>query len=226
MAEAFNTRQSCFSPGLHFDGCRRIVRVWNRHVINREILRRFAETGAVISRISVPVDQELRHYRFRLSWGRIGIDKVLIANDEDALRQAGCGLLGAFDSFYDQSTGGSSEQLLFTESVDMRVIPVEARRLVRGYAKAILKGRIPRLHRRLQDIILMAYRGNRKTVKVEVGRHRAHDSAGTRIGSRMSMRVCGHGCTVPAAYFCQLIGEMKNDQIARMHTQVRRFVSF
>ena len=107
MAEAFNTRHSCRSPGL-ISMSRGIVRIGNRHIIDGQILRRFAEAGAVIGCVPVAINQDLRHHRFRFSRRRIRIHEVLIANDEHSLRQARRGLFGALDSFNNQRARGSS----------------------------------------------------------------------------------------------------------------------
>ena len=72
--------------GLHLDGGGRVVRVGNRHIIDGEIFRRFAEAGAGVGCVSIFVDQELPRHRFRFSRRRIGIDEVLIADNEHPLR--------------------------------------------------------------------------------------------------------------------------------------------
>jgi hypothetical protein len=41
----------------------------------------------------------------------------------------------------------------------------------------------------------------------------------------MSVRVRGHSYCAPVADFLQRIGQMKNDQVARMDAQVRGFVA-
>jgi hypothetical protein len=62
-------------------------------------------------------------------------------------------------------------------------------------------------------------------MKVEIGRHRAHDPAGAGVRRRVSMRVRGHGYRASVADFLQRIGQMKNDQVAGMDAQVRGFVA-
>ena len=49
--------------GLHRDRRRRIVRVGHGHVVDRQVLGRLAEAGAVVGRVAVAIDQHLRHDR-------------------------------------------------------------------------------------------------------------------------------------------------------------------
>ena len=91
---------------------------------------RLAEARAVVGRVAVAIDQHLGHDRLGFRGRRIGIDQILIANDQHALRQSRYFFIGALDSFDDQRAGRSAQHLRFAEAVNMRVIPVKPRRLI------------------------------------------------------------------------------------------------
>jgi hypothetical protein len=102
--------------------------------------------------------------------------------------------------------------------MDVRVIPIESRRLVFRIAKTILKRRIARLDQSLQDIVLMANRRHRQTMKVKIGRRRDHRAARAWVGIlfgngvRVMMVHCGCG----AARIRQIVLQIQDEKIARM----------
>ena len=70
------------------------------------------------------------------------MEQILVANDEHTLGQPCRRFLGAFNPFHDQGTGSAAENGDLAETVDMRVIPVEAGRLIRRDAEPILEWRV------------------------------------------------------------------------------------
>ena len=100
---------------------------------------------------------------------RVGIQQVLIADDQNAFGQAGDFLIRALDSFDDHRAGRAAENLRLAEAVNVRVIPVEAGRLVLWNAESILEGRVAGLDGSFQDVVLMADGWDCEAVKVEIG---------------------------------------------------------
>ena len=127
---------------FHLDDGRRIVGIGNRHKIDREILGRLAEARAVIRGIAVAIDEHLGHDGLRFGGRRIRIQQILIANNQHSFRQSRHFFIGALDSFDDERARRSAQNLRFAESVNVRMVPIQSRRLVCGNAKAILERRI------------------------------------------------------------------------------------
>ena len=189
MAEAFNTRHSCRSPGFICDDGRRIVRIWNRHEIDREILGRLAEARTVIGCVSVAIDEHLGHNGLRFRGRRIRVQQILIANDQHSFRQSRHFLIGALDSFDDERARRSTQNLHFTESVNVGMVPIQSGRLVGRNAKAILERRIARADGRLQDVVLMANRRNGQPMEMKIGRRRRHGAARAWVPALVGMHV-------------------------------------
>jgi hypothetical protein len=158
--------------GFDLDRCGRVVGVRNGNVINREVFGGLSKAGAVIGGITVPINEELREDGFRLGRRGVGIQEILVANDEDALGKAGELSIDALDAFDDKSARLAAKELLLTESMDMRVIPIESRRLVDRNAEAVLEGRIAGLDEGLEDIVLMAGSRNGEAMKMKIGGNR------------------------------------------------------
>src|ERR1700733_5724926 len=98
--------------------------MWNWNKANRKVFCRLAESGAVVGGISVAFKEHLRNRWLRFRRRRIGMDQVLIANDQCAFRQSRYGCIGPLDSLHDHCAGGSAEHLDLRVSMDVRVIPI------------------------------------------------------------------------------------------------------
>ena len=144
------------------------------------------------------------------------MNQVLVTNDEYTFRQAchfGSGALQAFD---DQRAGSSAQQLLLTETMNMRVIPVKAGRLVVRDAEAIFERSVARLHGGPQDVIFTAGWRNCQSVEMKIGGHQAHGCrGGTEFSgivrtSRMDVRRCSSG----RLQILQIVLKMEDNLIA------------
>jgi hypothetical protein len=133
------------------------------------------------------------------------------------------GFFCALDPFDDQRARGSAQKLFFAEAMDVRMVPVKAGWFVLWNAKAILEGRVARLHGGLQHVVLMADGRNGQSMEVQVSGDRIHDSAGA--GVIRSMRVRVHRRCAAMVQVCERVGEVENDQIAGRDAQIRRFVA-
>ena len=129
----------------------------------------------------------------------IGIQKVLIADDKDALGQASGSFFGALDALDDQGPRCSAKELLFAEAMDMRVIPIETGWFIGGYSEAVLERLIAGLDRGFHHVVLMADGRDGEAVEVEVGGDGAHDAAGAGI-------IGGGGCGFPVMVFMRTCG--------------------
>ncbi len=96
---------------LHLDRGGRVVGIGNRHEIDGEVFRGLAEAGAVVGGVAVVVHQEFGHDGFGFRWRRVGIQQILIADDQDAFGQSGYFFIGALDSFDDHCSGGAAQDL-------------------------------------------------------------------------------------------------------------------
>ncbi len=217
---------------LHSQRGGRIVRVGHRYKVDRQVLRRLAETGAGIDCVAVIIDQILGHHRLRFCRRRIGIEQFLIADNQNALGQAADGSIGAFDAFNNQRARSPAQHLHFAEAVNVRVIPIKSGRLVRWNLHAVFERRVVRLDRSLDDVVLMTDRRHRHAVKVQIGRNRRHGAASASIGllfphtdrpgdrRRRIVRVIRTRCRRRDVN--QLISQPQNELVARFDTQSRR----
>src|ERR1700723_340983 len=99
-----------------------------------------AEAGAGVGGVAVVINEEFGDDGFGFRGRGVGIQQVLIADYQDALGEAGDLFIGALDAFDDHGAGRAAENLWLAEAVDVRVIPVEAGRLVFWDAKFVLEG--------------------------------------------------------------------------------------
>jgi hypothetical protein len=81
---------------------RRIVRIRNGNIIDRQVLRRLAEACAIVGGVAIAINHEFRYNRLRRSGMRLWMHQVLIANDEYALGQRCNFLLGSLEALDDQ----------------------------------------------------------------------------------------------------------------------------
>jgi len=168
--------------GLHLDGGGRIVRVGHRNKVDGEILGGFAEAGAVVGGVAVAINKKFGDDGLGLRRGSIGVEEILVANNKDALGQAGEFRVGAFNAFDDERSRSSTQDLRGAEAVDVRMVPIQARGLVIGDAKTIFEGSIAGLNRGFQDVVLMADRRDGESVEMEIRGGRGHDAAHAGIG--------------------------------------------
>ena len=154
---------------LHLDRGGRVIGIGNRDEIDGEIFGGFAEAGAVVGGVAVVVHEEFGHDGLGFRGRGVGIQQVLIADDQNAFGQAGDFFIGAFDAFDDHRAGRAAENLWLAEAVNVRVIPVEAGRLVLRNAKFILEGRVAGLDGSFQDVVLVTDGWDCEAVKVEIG---------------------------------------------------------
>ena len=216
--------------GLHLDARRRIVRIRHRHVVHRQVLGRLAEARAVVGRVAIAVDHHLRHDGLRRRRRRIGMQQVLVADHQHALRQPGRGRDRALDALHDDRARRAAQHLPRAEAVDVRVVPVHARRLVGGHAEAVLEARVAGLDRGPQHLVLVAQRRHGHAVEVQVGRQLGHLPAGARIGMAASACVrvlrAGHGHPRRGrgarCARLEFVLQAQHDEVARMHAQRRR----
>src|SRR5579863_10275027 len=82
--------------------------------------------------------------------------------------------------------------------MDVRVVPIQSRRLVGGNAEPILEGRIGWLDRCLQNVILVTYWRQRQAVKMQIRRGERHGGARAGIRGRVAVFVPVGGMLVPA----------------------------
>ena len=116
--------------------------------------------GIAVLIVAVVVYQKFGDDGFGFCGRGIGIEQILIADDEHSFRQARDFFIGALDSFDDHGAGCAAEDLSFAEAVNVRVILVEAGRFVFRNAKLIFKWRIAWLDGSFQDVVLMAGGGD------------------------------------------------------------------
>jgi DMSO reductase family type II enzyme iron-sulfur subunit len=76
-----------------------------------------------------------------------------------------------------QCSGRAAIHLELGESMHVRVVPIEARRLVQGNLHLVLKTRSVGLDQSVDHVILMADRGNVQAVEVDVGGLDSHRTA-------------------------------------------------
>ena len=210
---------------LHSDRRGRIIGIGNRDEINGEVLGGFAEARAGVGGVSVRIKQRFGHDGFGFGGWCVGIEKVLIANDQDTFRQAGYLFIGALDSFDDHRPGRAAEDLLLAEAVNVRVIPIETWRLVFRNAKFVLKWRVARLDGSLQDVVLVTDRWNGEAVKVEIGGGERHRVALARVrlfvggSGGVSVMISGGGNGVGRVR--QIVFQIQDEQVAWTEAQSR-----
>ena len=132
------------------------------------------------------------------------------------------------------------------------VIPIQSRRLIRRNPKPILKRRAPRLNHRVQRIVLMAHRRQRQPMKMQIRErpHRHCHSNRSRRSARRSRRSnCGWRCAyhsrnrhraartrssrrMPMRFpiarmrrYVHVVFQTQYHQIARLHAQSWRFAA-
>src|SRR5271155_5176097 len=102
------------------------------------------------------------------------------------------------------------------------MVPIQSRRLVLRNAESILEWWITRLNRGLQNIILMTNRRNGQSVEMKIGGSLRHQAAGAcvRIFLRHSMRVIRSRCRGTGVEVLQVILELQDHKVARIHPKV------
>src|SRR5580704_10531490 len=120
--------------------------------------------------------------------------QFLVADDEDAFWETRQLLVRALDAFDYQGSRGSSEHLRIREAVDMRVIPVQAGRLVGRNSKIVLKWRISGLNCSMENVVLVADWRHGCPVKMQVRGKRVHGCARARSLDHHGHIRNGSGC--------------------------------
>ena len=208
-----------------------IVRVGHRHEIEREVLRRFPFAGAGVQNVAfgIPQDRSLRHGGVFERRG-IRVDQVLVPHDQHSFRQAGEQRIGALDALHDQRSRSPAKHLRIAESMNMRVIPIQARRRVRRNLEAILEGRVARRDHRFEHVILVANRAARtgrenagswmsaviSPIRARIG-HRHGHLHGHRHRHRLAL-----SCSRAREKALEIVLQTQNQPIAGMHAKVGR----
>ena len=109
--------------------------------------------------------------------------------------------------------------------MNVRVIPIQSRGLIGRNSEAILKGRIARLNRRFQHVVLMADGGNRQAVKMKIRGCGRHQSARASVRAGVHVRVMRFGPGGIFAGFRQVISQCERDQVAGTGSQRRGFIA-
>ena len=153
----------------NLNDARGIRRVGYWDEIDREIFRRRAAAGICAQDVAfiIAKNQRGRHRTCRHGCC-VRIQQALIADHKDSLRQPRQHRIGPFNPFHDQRSRRSSLHLHVGESVNVRVIPVESRRLVERHAEPVLKRPATGLYECIKHIVLVAHGRHRQSVKVHV----------------------------------------------------------
>jgi hypothetical protein len=101
----------------------------------------------------------------------------------------------------DQCAGGAAVDLNRRFSVQVRMVPVQARGIVRGHLKLILKRRIGVLDVGIENLVLMAHRRNIESMEMDIGGSGNHGAAIARI-----MRAAAD-CAMPGMFAMSVIAE-------------------
>ncbi len=102
--------------------------------------------------------------------------------------------------------------LTLGKSVDVRMVPIEARRLVFGNDDAVVEG-LASLDHGVKHLVLMTDGCNIQSMEVQIGRVRAH----SRIGTVLLDARWGHALTrvfLVRRCFSKLVLEMYNKAVA------------
>ena len=233
-----NTPQLALS-GFHLEQRRGVIGVGHRDEVDRKILGGLAEAGAVVGRIAVAIDEHLGNDGFGFRRRRVRVHQILIANDEYALRQTrDCGL-GAFDALDDERAGGATQHLGLAEPMNVRMVPVQARRLVCGHAEPVFERRVAGLNGGFQHLVLMAQRRHGHAMKVKIGGDQRHPAADARVRRTCDLRMTVMGGRLSPAVdvgatgdLCgrraigsevgQFVLEAQDEQVARIQAQSGR----
>ena len=111
IAEAFKTRQSCRSNGLMgiTGGC---IGKGHGDEINREVLRGRPAIRSRVHDVALIVAQNRGMTLIGGAQGLgIGIQQILVANNEDALRQSRQMQIGALNALHEQASGSPPQHL-------------------------------------------------------------------------------------------------------------------
>ena len=163
------------------------------------------------------------------------------------LRQRRDFRIGALDPLDDESTRGAPQHLFAAETMNVRMIPIQARRLIGGDAETILEGRVRWLDRCFEHLVLVAHRRQGQTVEVKVRGGERHRAAGARVRgnallvcrvlvpdirrSGMSVFNLRASAARPFRYrvnsrpICKLIPEPQDQQLTRLQPQCWRLAA-
>ena len=110
------------------------------------------------------------------------------------------------------------------ETVDVRVIPVEAGGLISRNADAVFEGSVAWVDRGFQDVILMADGRDGQAVEMKIGGEGSHFAALARIVCWIGRGCCGT-VMVRGCWLCglrrhgQFVFQAQNQQIARIQSE-------
>lgn len=214
-------------PRLHRDRRCRIVWIgyWNK--VDRQVASGSARSQSVVHRVAVAVENQSRHRRIRRGLC-IRIHQVLVANDDHPFRQTRDHRIASFQSFDNERTGCAAGHLLRAEAMNVRVIPIQARRLVLRNTKTVFENRVGGLYRRMQNVVFVAHRWKGEPVKMQIRRDSRHGAALTGIRRWLRLgRTHGTAARIQSGdrwQNGQVVLEAKDQFVARMDAQGRRFV--
>ncbi len=154
--------------------------VWKgyRYEVDAQVFRGFTPTGAGIEDVALGVAHDHgRGHGVSLNRGGVRIHQLPVTDDQYPFGKSGQRRVGALNAFDNQCTGSATEHLCLGDAMDMRVIPVESRRLVGWNPQAILERLLACLDQGIEHVVLVTDRGHRQAVKMQVGCGGAHRPA-------------------------------------------------
>jgi len=157
--------------------------------------------------------------------GDVGHVELLVTDNEYPMPQTGHRRLHIGDAVDHQGAFASGLDGCLSQSVDVRVIPIESRRLVGWKLQAVLKS-VTGIDQGLNHVITMTLGGGIGAVIVDVHRAAGHGKArgvcGTsrrRLKHRVAAGWCVEGLDCTHVGIRSVIGDSQVQGIARIHVQ-------